>query len=110
MAGAVGNLVFKGAVEQVQADVANGLQLHFAMRSTGLFPAMALQLTAIGEESGALDAMLDKVAQHYEAEVDNAVDGLTALLEPLIMSVLGVLVGGLIIAMYLPIFELGAVV
>ena len=110
VAGAVGNLVFKGAVQQVQADVANGLQLHFAMRSTGLFPAMALQLTAIGEESGALDAMLDKVAQHYEAEVDNAVDGLTALLEPLIMSVLGVLVGGLIIAMYLPIFELGAVV
>lgn len=110
VAGAVGNLVFKGAVQQVQADVANGLQLHFAMRSTGLFPAMALQLTAIGEESGALDAMLDKVAQHYEAEVDNAVDGLTALLEPMIMSVLGVLVGGLIIAMYLPIFELGAVV
>ena len=110
VAGAVGNLVFKGAVQQVQADVANGLQLHFAMRSTGVFPAMALQLTAIGEESGALDAMLDKVAQHYEAEVDNAVDGLTALLEPMIMSVLGVLVGGLIIAMYLPIFELGAVV
>lgn len=71
---------------------------------------MALQMTAIGEESGALDEMLEKVATHYETEVDNAVDGLTALMEPLIMSVLGVLVGGLIIAMYLPIFQLGAVV
>lgn len=110
VAGAVGNLVFKTAVERVQEGVANGLQLHFAMRSTGMFPAMALQMTAIGEESGALDAMLEKVAVHYETEVDNAVDSLTALLEPLIMSVLGILVGGLIIAMYLPIFELGAVV
>lgn len=110
VSGAVGNVLFKTAVQQVQGDVANGLQLHFAMRSTGMFPAMAVQMTAIGEESGALDTMLDKVAQHYEAEVDNAVDSLTALLEPLIMSVLGVLVGGLIIAMYLPIFELGAVV
>ena len=80
------------------------------MRSTGVFPSMALQMTSIGEESGALDSMLDKVASYYEAEVDNAVDGLTALMEPLIMSVLGVLVGGLIIAMYLPIFQLGAVV
>ena len=80
------------------------------MRSTNAFPAMAVQMTAIGEESGALDTMLDKVASYYEAEVDNAVDGLTSLMEPLIMSVLGVLVGGLIIAMYLPIFQLGSVV
>ena len=80
------------------------------MRSTGVFPAMALQMTAIGEESGALDAMLEKVAIYYEDEVDNAVDGLTSMMEPLIMAVLGVLIGGLIIAMYLPIFQLGAVV
>jgi len=86
------------------------MQLNFSMRSTNAFPAMAVQMTAIGEESGALDTMLDKVASYYEAEVDNAVDGLTSLMEPLIMSVLGVLVGGLIIAMYLPIFQLGSVV
>lgn len=110
VADAAGNVVFKSAVHQVKADVSNGLQLHFSMRSTGVFPAMALQMTSIGEESGALDAMLEKVALHYETEVDNAVDSLTSLMEPLIMSVLGVLVGGLIIAMYLPIFELGAVV
>ena len=80
------------------------------MRATGVFPSMALQMTAIGEESGALDAMLDKVASYYEEQVDNAVDNLTALMEPMIMSVLGVLVGGLIVAMYLPIFQLGKVV
>jgi type IV pilus assembly protein PilC len=80
------------------------------MRTTGTFPSMAVQMTAIGEESGSLDEMLDKVASFYEAEVDNMVDGLTSLMEPIIMSVLGVLVGGLIIAMYLPIFQLGAVV
>ncbi len=94
----------------MQQEMWNGMQLHFSMRSTGVFPSMALQMTSIGEESGALDAMLEKVALHYETEVDNAVDSLTSLMEPLIMSVLGVLVGGLIIAMYLPIFELGAVV
>lgn len=110
VAGAAGNVVFKAAVHKVKADVSNGMQLHLSMRNTGLFPAMALQMTSIGEESGTLDVMLDKLAQHYEMEVDNAVDSLTALMEPLIMSVLGVLVGGLIIAMYLPIFELGAVV
>lgn len=110
VAGAAGNVVFKTAVHKVKADVSTGMQLHFSMRSTGIFPTMALQMTSIGEESGTLDAMLDKVAQHYEMEVDNAVDSLTALMEPLIMSVLGILVGGLIIAMYLPIFELGAVV
>lgn len=110
VAGATGNIVFKDAVNKVKQDVTSGMQLNFSMRSTGVFPSMAVQMTAIGEESGALDMMLDKVASYYEAEVDNAVDGLTALMEPLIMSVLGVLVGGLIIAMYLPIFQLGAVV
>ncbi|MFC4864497.1 type II secretion system F family protein [Pseudomonas sp. MAHUQ-62] len=110
VAGASGNVVFKNAVMKVKSDVSTGMQLNFSMRTTGVFPAMAVQMTAIGEESGALDEMLDKVASFYEAEVDNAVDGLTALMEPLIMAVLGVLVGGLIIAMYLPIFQLGSVV
>jgi type IV pilus assembly protein PilC len=110
VAGATGNVVFKNAVNQVKQDVSTGMQLNFSMRSTGVFPSMALQMTAIGEESGALDEMLDKVASYYEAEVDNMVDGLTALMEPIIMSVLGVVVGGLVIAMYLPIFQLGSVV
>ncbi|AFT71740.1 Bacterial type II secretion system protein F domain protein [Alloalcanivorax dieselolei B5] len=109
-AGATGNVVYRKAVLQVKEDVATGQQLQFAMRSTGVFPPMALQMTAIGEESGALDGMLGKVATYYEDEVDNLVDGLTSMLEPLIMSVLGVLIGGLIIAMYLPIFQLGQVV
>jgi len=109
-AGATGNVVYRKAVLQVKEDVSTGQQLQFAMRSTGVFPAMALQMTAIGEESGALDAMLAKVATYYEDEVDNLVDGLTSMLEPLIMAVLGVLIGGLIIAMYLPIFQLGNVV
>jgi type IV pilus assembly protein PilC len=110
VAGATGNIVFKTAVTKVKQDVSSGVQLNFAMRATGVFPSMALQMTAIGEESGALDAMLDKVASYYEEQVDNAVDNLTALMEPMIMSVLGVLVGGLIVAMYLPIFQLGKVV
>lgn len=110
VAGATGNVVFRNAVLKVKQDVTSGMQLNFSMRSTEVFPSMAIQMTAIGEESGALDSMLDKVASYYEAEVDNAVDGLTALMEPIIMSVLGVLVGGLIIAMYLPIFQLGNVV
>jgi type IV pilus assembly protein PilC len=109
-AGATGNVVYRKAVLQVKEDVDTGQQLQFAMRSTGVFPAMALQMTAIGEESGALDAMLAKVATYYEDEVDNLVDGLTSMLEPMIMAILGVLIGGLIIAMYLPIFQLGAVV
>jgi len=109
-AGATGNVVYRKAVLQVKDDVATGQQLQFAMRSTGVFPAMALQMTAIGEESGALDAMLAKVATYYEDEVDNMVDGLTSMLEPMIMGILGVLIGGLIIAMYLPIFQLGQVV
>lgn len=109
-AGATGNVVYRNAVLQVKEDVATGQQLQFAMRSTGVFPPMALQMTAIGEESGALDAMLEKVAIYYEDEVDNAVDGLTSMMEPLIMAVLGVLIGGLIVAMYLPIFQMGNVV
>ena len=110
VAGAAGNVVFRNAIATIKQDVSSGTQLNFAMRTAGIFPALAVQMTAIGEESGALDEMLDKVASFYEAEVDNAVDGLTALMEPMIMAVLGVLVGGLIIAMYLPIFQLGAVV
>ena len=110
VSGAAGNVVFRNAISTIKQDVSSGTQLNFAMRTTGIFPALAVQMTAIGEESGALDEMLDKVASFYEAEVDNAVDGLTALMEPMIMAVLGVLVGGLIIAMYLPIFQLGAVV
>lgn len=110
VAGATGNVVFRNAVNKIKSDVSTGMQLNFSMRTTGAFPAMALQMTAIGEESGALDEMLDKVASFYEAEVDNMVDNLTALMEPMIMAVLGVLVGGLIVAMYLPIFQLGSVV
>jgi type IV pilus assembly protein PilC len=110
VAGAAGNVVFRDAVNRIKQDVTTGIQLNFSMRNTGVFPAMAVQMTSIGEESGALDSMLDKVAEYYEAEVDNMVDNLTTLMEPMIMAVLGVLVGGLIIAMYLPIFQLGAVV
>lgn len=110
VAGATGNVVFREAVNKIKQDVSTGMQLNFSMRTTGVFPSMALQMTAIGEESGALDDMLDKVAGFYETEVDNMVDNLTALMEPMIMTVLGVLVGGLIIAMYLPIFQLGQVV
>jgi len=108
--GSTGNVVYKKAVRQIREEVASGTQLQFAMRMTGVFPSMAIQMTAIGEESGALDEMLSKVADYYEDEVDNAVDGLTSLMEPVIMSVLGVLVGGLIIAMYLPIFQMGKAV
>ncbi|WP_431483475.1 type II secretion system F family protein [Pseudomonas solani] len=110
VSGATGNVVFKDAVTKIKQDVSTGMQLNFSMRTTGVFPSMAIQMTAIGEESGALDTMLDKVAAFYEEEVDNAVDNLTTLMEPMIMAVLGVLVGGLIIAMYLPIFQLGSVV
>lgn len=110
VAGATGNVVFRNATMKVKNDVSGGMQLNFSMRTTGTFPSMAVQMTAIGEESGSLDEMLAKVATFYEDEVDNMVDGLTSLMEPMIMAVLGVLVGGLIIAMYLPIFQLGAVV
>ncbi|MCF5496256.1 type II secretion system F family protein [Pseudomonas syringae] len=110
VAGATGNVVFRNAVNKVKQDVSTGMQLNFSMRSTGVFPSLAIQMTAIGEESGALDTMLDKVASYYEDEVDNMVDSLTSLMEPMIMAVLGVIVGGLVIAMYLPIFKLGSVV
>jgi type IV pilus assembly protein PilC len=109
-AGASGNVVYKNAILKVREDVTTGLQLTFSLRATQLFPLMILQMVSIGEESGALDAMLDKCANFYEAEVDNAVDGLTAMMEPMIMAVLGVLVGGLMIAMYMPIFQIGSVV
>jgi len=110
VSGATGNVVFRNAVSKIKQDVSAGTQLNFSMRTTGVFPTMAVQMAAIGEESGSLDSMLDKVASYYEEEVDNAVDNLTTLMEPMIMAVLGVLVGGLIIAMYLPIFQLGSVV
>jgi type IV pilus assembly protein PilC len=109
VAGAAGNAVYAKAIRQIRDDVTVGTQLNQAIRTTGMFPMMLLHMVSIGEESGALDSMLDKVASHFETEVDNKVDGLTALLEPLIMSVLGVLVGGLMVAMYLPIFMLGSV-
>ncbi|WP_311971714.1 type II secretion system F family protein [Pseudomonas baltica] len=110
VAGAAGNVVFKIAVGKIKQDVSSGTQLNTSMRATGVFPSMAIQMTSIGEESGALDEMLDKVAGYYEAEVDNMVDSLTTLMEPMIMVILGVVVGGLVVAMYLPIFQLGSVV
>jgi len=109
-AGASGNVVYRNAIMKVRDDVTTGLQLTYSLRSLQLFPTMILQMVSIGEESGALDTMLDKCATFYEAEVDNAVDSLTSMMEPLIMAVLGVLVGGLMIAMYMPIFQIGAVV
>ncbi|MEX0617429.1 MAG: type II secretion system F family protein [Pseudohongiellaceae bacterium] len=110
VAGATGNIVYSRATKKIRDDVTTGQQLNFSIRSTGLFPIMIVQMVGIGEESGALDGMLDKCATYYEAEVDNAVDGLTALMEPIIMAVLGTLIGGLMIAMYLPIFQIGQVV
>jgi type IV pilus assembly protein PilC len=109
VAGATGNVVYSTATKKIKDDVTTGQQLNFAIKQTTLFPVMVTQMVGIGEESGALDSMLDKCAVYYEAEVDNAVDGLTALMEPMIMAVLGILVGGLMIAMYLPIFQLGSV-
>jgi type IV pilus assembly protein PilC len=109
-AGAAGNSVYSKAILQIRDDVTTGTTLYNSVRSTGLFPNMLLQMISIGEESGQLDEMLDKVANHYEEAVDNAVDSLSSLMEPMIMSVLGVLVGGLMIAMYLPIFMLGSVI
>ena len=110
VAGAAGNVVYREATVRIKEDISTGQQLQFSMRNTNVFPALAVQMVGIGEESGALDEMLDKVANYYEDEVDNMVDGLTSLMEPMIMVVLGTLVGGLIIAMYLPIFQLGSVV
>ena len=110
VSGATGNIVYGDSVLVMRDEVATGHQLQLTMRQAGIFPNMVVQMVAIGEESGSLDSMLSKVADFYEEEVDNAVDSLSSLLEPLIMSVLGIIVGGLIIAMYLPIFKLGSVV
>ena len=109
-AGAAGNSVYAKAIRQIKDDVTSGSTLYSSTKATGLFPNMLLQMMSIGEESGALDEMLDKVANHYEEAVDNAVDSLSSLMEPMIMAILGVLVGGLMIAMYLPIFMLGSVI
>jgi type IV pilus assembly protein PilC len=106
VAGATGSIVYSEAVHNMREDVAVGHQLQLAMRQTGLFPNMVVQMVAIGEESGALDHMLFKCAEFYEEEVNNAVDTLASLLEPLMMVILGVLVGGMVIALYLPIFKL----
>jgi type IV pilus assembly protein PilC len=110
VAGATGNIVYSEAVLQMREEVAVGQALQLSMRQRNLFPHMVVQMTAIGEESGALDEMLAKVADFYEAEVDNAVDSLSSLIEPMIMVIIGSLVGGLVVAMYLPIFRLAAVV
>jgi type IV pilus assembly protein PilC len=109
-AGASGNAVFRDAILDIRSDVSAGMQMNLAMRNSNIFPDMVIQMVAIGEESGAVDDMLAKVANVYEQQVDDAVDALTSLLEPLIMAVLGVIIGGLIIAMYLPIFQIGQVV
>ncbi|MBC7008989.1 type II secretion system F family protein [Pseudoalteromonas sp. BZK2] len=109
-AGASGNAVYRYAILEIKAEVSSGNLMNWAMRNSKIFPDMVIQMVAIGEESGSLDGMLAKVATIYEQEVDDAVDGLSSLLEPLIMAVLGVLVGGLIVAMYLPIFQLGSVI
>lgn len=108
--GASGNVVYMDATRKIQTEVSTGTSLTSAMQNSGVFPNMVTQMVAIGEESGALDQMLSKVADFYEAEVDEAVSSLSSLMEPLIMAILGVLIGGLVIAMYLPIFKLGAVV
>jgi type IV pilus assembly protein PilC len=109
-AGAAGNVVYSRAILTIRDDVTTGSSLYQAIKSTGLFPNMLLQMVSIGEEAGQLDEMLDNVANHYEAAVDDAVDNLSALMEPMIMSILGILVGGLMVAMYLPIFMLGSVI
>jgi type IV pilus assembly protein PilC len=110
VAGATGSAIYEKAVYRIRDDVAVGYQLNMAMKQVNLFPNLVVQMTAIGEEAGALDTMLFKVAEFYEQEVNNAVDALASLMEPLIMVFLGVVVGGMVIAMYLPIFKLGAVV
>jgi type IV pilus assembly protein PilC len=110
VAGATGNIVYQDAVMKMRDEISTGMRMQRAMENTGLFPNMVVQMIAVGEESGSLDEMASKVADFYEADVDAAVDALSSLLEPLIMVILGVVVGGLVIAMYLPIFKLGAVI
>lgn len=109
VAGAAGNKLYSDAIIRIREEVSTGVQLNTSIRNQGMFPSLLIQMASIGEESGALDDMLDKVANYYEDEVDNKVDALSSLLEPMIMAVLGVLVGGLMIAMYLPIFQIGQV-
>ena len=110
VSGAVGNFVYRQAVLKMRDEVSTGTQINVAMKQANLFPHMVIQMTAIGEEAGSVDTMLSKVADFYEQEVDDAVDNMTALLEPIIMAFLGVVIGGLVIAMYLPIFQMGKVV
>jgi len=108
--GAAGNYIYLMATKEIQKKVTGGTSLTAAMQETTVFPSMVIQMVSIGEESGALDAMLGKVADFFEAEVDDSVDALTSLMEPMIMVVLGVLIGGMVIAMYLPIFKIGQAV
>ena len=108
--GAAGNAVYQIATTQIQKEVSTGTALTMAMQNTGVFPTMVLQMAAIGEESGSLDHMLAKAAEFYEDEVDEMVKGLSSLMEPFIIVILGVLIGGIVVSMYLPIFKLGAVV
>lgn len=110
VSGATGNILYAKATDQIREEVSTGQQMNLAMENTHLFPNMVVQMIAIGEESGALEKMLSKVANFYEEEVDNAVDSLSSLLEPVIMCILGVLVGGLVVAMYLPIFKMGTAI
>jgi type IV pilus assembly protein PilC len=110
VAGAARNILFHEAILKIREEVSAGTQLHKSMQSCELFPNMVVQMISVGEESGSLDDMLAKVADFYEDDVDNLVEGLSSLLEPIIMSILGVLVGGLVVAMYLPIFQMGSVI
>lgn len=110
VAGATGNIIYANASDRIREEVSTGQQMNIAMENTHLFPHMVIQMVAIGEESGALESMLGKIADFYEEDVDNAVDSLSSLMEPLIMAVLGILVGGLVVAMYLPIFKMGTAV
>jgi type IV pilus assembly protein PilC len=108
--GASGNYVYQQATKEIQRKVSTGTSLTVSMQESGVFPSMVVQMVSIGEESGALDAMLGKVADFFEGEVDDAVEALSSLMEPMIMVVLGVLIGGMVIAMYLPIFKIGQAV
>jgi type IV pilus assembly protein PilC len=110
VAGAAGNVVFYDATIKIRSEVSTGTSLTVAMQNSGIFPNMVQQMVAIGEESGALDSMLGKVADFFERDVDDAVESLSSLMEPIIMVVLGTLIGGMVIAMYLPIFKMGSVV
>jgi type IV pilus assembly protein PilC len=110
VAGAAGNVVYYEATKTIQREVSTGSSLTSSMQNTELFPSMVLQMVAIGEEAGSLDAMLSKVADFFEAEVDDAVAAISSLMEPVIMVVLGTLIGGMVVAMYLPIFKMGEVI